>query len=218
MKTLTEKPLIYSYRDHRTVVGILGMALPFVLFLGALIVFQTGMQDSISSYYHTGMRNVFVGALWAIGLCLLSYKGYERIDDMAGNFACVSAMGITLFPTAPQVNPSIEASWIGGVHLFFGALFFLTLIYFSLCLFTKTHPEKTPTLGKLLRNKIYRGCGYSMALCMLLILIYFVLPNKEGSFLERINPVFLLETIAILAFGLSWLAKGDDIQVRLNLQ
>ena len=194
------------------------MALPFVLLVGAWIIFQTGMQGSISGYYYTGMRNVFVGALWAIGLSLLSYKGYERVDDIAGNVACVAAVGIALFPTTPQANPSVEASWIGRVHFFFGALFFLTLIYFSLRLFTKTDPAKTPTPGKLLRNKIYRGCGYSMALCLLLIAIYLVLPKQAQSFFESINPVFLLETIAVLAFGISWLAKGEDLQVRLNLQ
>ncbi len=48
-----ERSLAISYLELRKVIGILGIALPFVLFFGALIIFQTGLQSSISSYYHT---------------------------------------------------------------------------------------------------------------------------------------------------------------------
>jgi len=211
-KELTaERTLVFSYLTLRKAIGLLGVGLPFTVVLGALIFFQTGIQGSISSYYYTGMRDVLVGTLWAIGFFLLSYKGYERADDIAGNLGCVFAVGIALFPTEPDTNPSMDASWIGYVHLTFAALFFLTLIYFSLFLFTKTDPSKPPTRRKLQRNRIYRGCGYAMAVCILLIAIYFILLNEEASPLKEYDPVFWLETIAIVAFGISWLTKGEAI-------
>lgn len=43
--------LIFSYLALRKTIGILGIALPFVLFLGAYLIFQTGIQSSLSSYY-----------------------------------------------------------------------------------------------------------------------------------------------------------------------
>ena len=207
----TKRSLVFSYLALRKAIGILGVALPFALCLGALIFYRTGIQSSLSSYYYTGMRDVFVGALWAIGFFLLSYEGYGRADDIAGNLGCVFAVIITLFPTTPDISPSPEAVWIGRVHLTSAALFFLTLIYFSLFLFTKSDPSRQPTRRKLQRNRVYRGCAYTMAICIVLIAIYYILPNKEASPFKGYDPVFWLETIAIVAFGISWLVKGEAI-------
>ncbi len=212
MKELeTEKSLVFSYLALRKAIGFLGIALPFTVSLGALIFFQTGIRSSVSSYYYTGMRDVLVGALWAIGFFLLSYRGYERADDIAGNLACVFAVGTAVFPTAPDTNTSAVATWIGYIHYLFAALFFLTLIYFSLFLFTKTNPSRLPTRRKLQRNRVYRVCGYAMAVCILLIPIYSFLPAREVLPLKAYNPVFWLETIAIVTFGISWLTKGEAI-------
>lgn len=207
----TEGSLVFSYLALRKVIGILGIALPFAVSLGAWIIFQTGIQSSISSYYHTGTRDVLVGTLWAIGFFLLSYKGYERADSIAGNLGCVFAVGISLFPTTDVINPSAQVKCIGYLHLTFAALFFLTLIYFSLCLFTKTDPNKPPTKRKLQRNRVYKACGYVMAICILLVPIYYIGLHGDASSLKEYHLIFWLETIAIVAFGISWLTKGEAI-------
>ncbi|MFC1552065.1 DUF998 domain-containing protein [Candidatus Latescibacterota bacterium] len=206
-----EKSLVCSYLELRKTIGLLGIAFPFILSLGALILFQTGIQETMSSYYHTGMRDVFVGTLCVIGFFLLSYKGYERSDDIAGDLACVFAVGIALFPTTPEVAATSSDRIIGYVHLGFATLYFLTLIYFSLFLFIKTDPQKTPSNRKLQRNKIYRICGYTMGICILLIAIFFLLPHTLTSHLNAYKPVFWLESLAVLAFGISWFTKGQAI-------
>ena len=206
-----EISLVFSYLEHRKTIGLLGIAFPFILSMGAVILFHTGIQSSISSYYHTGMRDVFVGTLCVIGFFLLSYKGYERSDDIAGDLSCVFAVGVALFPTTPDVTTASCARFIGYLHLSFATLFFLTLIYFSLFLFTKTNPEKSPSRRKLQRNKIYKACGYTMGICIFLIAIYSFLPDTMVSLLEGNKPVFWLETIAVLAFGISWFTKGEAI-------
>jgi hypothetical protein len=206
-----ERSLVFSYLEHRKAIGILGIALPFVVSLGALILFQTGLQRSISAYYHTGMGDVFVGTLFVIGFFLLSYKGYDRRDDIAGDLACVFLLGVALFPTTPDDAVTSDARVIGSVHLAFSALAFLMLIYFSLYLFTKTDPSKSPSRRKLQRNRVYRASGYTIGVCILLIAIFHLLPNDPKSLLEGYNPVFWLEALAILAFGISWLIKGEAI-------
>jgi hypothetical protein len=210
----TERSLIISYMTLRKAIGFLGVGLPFVVSLGALIIFRTGLQGSISSYYYTGMRNVFVGILWAIGFFLISYKGYGTADTVAGILGCIFAVGITLFPTAPENNPSAGALLIGHIHLTFAALFFLTLIFFSLYLFTKTSKDKKRnpvTPRKRQRNVVYIVCGVTMAVCILLIGIYQFLPDSAKSPLKAFDPIFWLETIAIITFGISWLVKGETI-------
>ncbi len=203
--------LIFSYLTLRKVIGVLGTGLPFVLSLGGLLVFRTGLQSNLSGYYYTGMRDVYVGTLFVIGFFLLSYRGYQRADDMAGNLACIFAVGLALFPTIPQAGASPAAILVGYVHFAFAGLFFGTLIYFCLFVFTKTDPTKKPTHRKIERNRLYRGCGYAMALCILLALVYYLLPGDMAASIGRYRPVYWLEATAIVAFGVSWLTKGEAI-------
>jgi hypothetical protein len=209
MKHLTRDPssLVIGYLTLRRAVGLLGTALPFVLSLGAFLLFHTGIQASMSSYYHTGMRDVFVGTLCAIGVFMISYRGYERQDDVAGDLACVFAVGVALFPTALREDLPLET--IGALHLLFAALFFLTLAYFSLCLFTKTDLTKTPTPRKLQRNKVYRVCGYMLLASIVLIGLLTFLPSEIKQTLSPYHPVHWLESLGVVAFGISWLTKGE---------
>lgn len=207
----TDPALVISYLTLRRIVGLLGISFPFVLFVGALLLFGTGMQGSMSAYYHTGMRDVFVGTLWVIGFFLLSYKGWGH-DNIIGNLACMFAVGTAVFPTRPEGAVSRGSAVAGYLHLAFAALFFLTLIYFSFFLFTKTDPRRKPTRRKLQRNVVYRCCGGVMSCCILLIVVYSsVLPGSAVRVLEPLRPVFWLESLAVVAFGLSWLTKGEAI-------
>ena len=213
--------VVMSYLTLRKVVGLLGVSLPFILLFGAPIVFNTGkIEESISDYYHTGMGDVFVGTIFVIGTFLLSYKGYEKKDDRAGDLACFFAVGLALFPTSPS-DPSTFEQIVGYAHAVFAALFFLTLAYFSLCLFTKTEKNKPPTKQKRRRNQIYRVCGYTILVSVVLVIIYYALEKFEPdlpSYLTNLTqvlgaykPVFWLEALLVVAFGVSWLTKGEAI-------
>ena len=204
-----DNSLVFSYLSLRRVIGILGFTLPFLLALGGWAIFDTGLQRSMSAYYHTGMGDVFVGILFALGFFLLSYKGYERRDDLVGDLGFVFALGVALFPTTPTGTHG-GTDLIGYIHLACAGLFFGTLIYFALFLFTKSAPDQPVTRKKRHRNLVYRTCGYAMLLCILLIGVYNIADGDESS-LARINPVFWLEAIAVAAFGISWLIKGEAI-------
>jgi hypothetical protein len=201
--------LVLSYLTLRKAVGIIGFALPFVLAFGKMLLQGPGIQGSISFYYYTDMRNVFVGSLCAIGIFLMSYRGYERKDEIAGRLACVFAIGVALFPTTPRVDAPSRDQLIGTVHLTCAALLFLTLAYFSLALFTKTDPDKNPTPRKLQRNIVYRVCGWTIVACIGLMFVVTLTAVK--AVVERCTPVFWLESVAIVAFGVSWLIKGETI-------
>ncbi|MDV2998048.1 MAG: hypothetical protein N4J56_007753 [Chroococcidiopsis sp. SAG 2025] len=202
--------LVISFLTLRKAIGCLGMALPFVLALGGMLLFQLDIQSSISGYYHTGMRDVFVGTLCAIGIFLWGYKGYDHHDNRASNIAGFSAIGVALFPTSP-ISPSSIEKFIGGVHIVFAASFFISLALISLFLFTKSEPSKRPTPRKLQRNLVYRLCGYTMLAAMVLITIVGLLPKSAMNWLENIDPLFWLESAAIFAFGVSWFVKGEGI-------
>ena len=198
--------LVISYLMLRKVIGVLGISFPFVLSLGALILFKTGLQISISNYYYTGMGDVFVGTLFVIGFFLFAYKGYDG-DYIAGRIGWIAAVGAALVPA--HETPE-HTDIFGYIHIAFAGLFFITLIYFSLVLFPKTGPEP-PTSKKLQRNKVYKAAGYIMIACIVLIVVYYFLPEDIASIIEAYQPVFWLESIAIIAFGISWLTKGQAI-------
>jgi hypothetical protein len=193
----------YSYLELRKAIGWIGILLPFILMFGVFWLFKGALiNESISHFYHTEMRNVFVGAMCAVGLFMFFYCGYDQVDNWAGNLAGLCAIGLAWFPTTDS-GPS---DWIGITHFTFAATFFLVLAFFSLFLFTKGAP--IPTKRKLIRNKVYRLCGAIIVLCLLAIAIYFKLipePGPNASF------VFWAETAALIAFGVSWLTKGGTL-------
>jgi hypothetical protein len=195
----------YSYLALRKVVGLIGILLPFTLMLGLFLIFKGEIiQKSISYYYYTGMGDVFVGALCAVALFMFFYCGYDKWDDWIGNAAGLFALGVAWFPTT-EVGLS---NLIGKIHFACAALFFLTLAVFSLFLFTKTHKHIKPTPQKLTRNKIYITCGIIMIACLIAIVIYlnFVQDDYTGFYF-----VFWAETVALIAFGVSWLTKGGTL-------
>ena len=210
-------PDVISYQELRKLVGFLALAFPVGLVVGALLLCPArgvDLQSSISGYYHTPARDVFVGTLCIVAFFLFSYRGYRDSpwDAVAAKAACAFALGVAAFPTgleapypACTLAPAAAAAWVGTVHYVCAALLFTTLAVFSLVLFTKS--KGGMTAEKKQRNALYRVCGVVMCLCMVLILLYRVF--FEQTPLRAYKPVFWLEATALWAFGVSWLTKGE---------
>lgn len=204
--------LLISYMTLRKLVGLLGIILPFVLVIGAKLIFNnTSIESTISHYYHTGMRDVFVGFIVGIGMFFFCYKGPEKIDGVMGNLAGIFATGLALFPTTASDEMVGSSLIIGKLHFAFATLFFLSLVYFSIFLFTKSKPDQAPTERKLMRNKIYKICGIIMLFCLLCIFVYFQFVEDQYPIVKEYKPVFWLESIALWSFGISWITKGEMI-------
>jgi hypothetical protein len=212
-----QNPQVISYLTLRKAVGILGTAFPVIIVIGSVIFGGCeGIQNSISVYYHTNMRNIFVGILCAIALFLFAYKGYDQRDAIAGNLACIFALGVAFFPTSvakpiiPCIPYSFENHIISSIHFISAGGFFLIIAYFSIFLFTKK--DQNPTKMKIKRNKLYRTCGSIILGCILLIAIYSTCQRFNFcQGLHKYHPIFWLESLALWAFGISWLTKGNTI-------
>jgi len=209
------KSLLISYKTLRRAVGILGITLPLTLYVGCKFLGHCNLiQNSISHYYYTIMGDVLVGTLCAFGIFLLTYKGYTRLDQRASNLAGFCAICVALFPTGENLDLQCSIFKLASsgvrtsIHYGAAALFFVILAYISFFLFTKSSGHKTQQ--KIIRNGIYRVCAITIVLSILLIFLYDNIPSLSERY-SIYKPVFCLESIALFAFGFSWLIKGESL-------
>lgn len=122
---------------------------------------------------------------------------------------------------APEAVPSALAS----LHFAAAAVMFAILGYFSLAVFTRHNSAAArsaaePGSRKALRNRWYRGLGIAIyaaagAVAAKFALTAWILPEPValgfGAAWDGWRVTFLLETVALMCFGLSWLIKGRFI-------
>ncbi len=204
-----KKPLVHSYLFMRTAIGIIGVALPFVLIIGKIILESPGISGSISAYYYSVMGDVFVGSLCATGIFLICYR-FDYLDDFVSTIAGICAIGVALFPTTPDVPyPTPQQMAIGLAHGSFASCFFIILALMAIFLFRRTDQDN-PKRRKQQRNIVYLICGIVILACVVLAaLILFVLPATP--WLGPLHPIFWLESLSIFAFGVAWFVKGGAI-------
>jgi len=205
--------LVVSFIGIRRAIGLSGFLLPILLGPVGWLVFGIEFQDNMSSYYHTGMRDVFVGTLCAIGIFLYCYRGYDRIENWTANVGCISALGVALFPLDANSDPLYQRSLTGYLHTISGGAFFLTLALYSLFHFPSAKDSQHEAAPhEMERNLIYRTSGIVILLSMMAMGVYlFLLSASWKQLLNDYNFLFWMEWIAVWAFAAAWLTKGRTI-------
>jgi len=71
---------------------------------------RTGWQTSVSGYYYTAAGPIFIGALVAIGVCLVALRGFTDAEEVCLNLAGISAPMVAFVPTpAAGRHPDVHA-------------------------------------------------------------------------------------------------------------
>jgi hypothetical protein len=222
--------VLVSYFWMRIGSGILGVTLPFVLWIGGRI---SGIcrQDSISAYFWattadgTFLRTWFVGALFAVSVILGFYRGFSKVEDILLDAAAVLGVGVTLFPMPwpPDHLPWCKSvladlSTHPGITFFGGrvplhdvcavSFFICTAFICWFCADDTLTLIKQPWLRSLYK-RIYRFIAIAM----------------PGSAIVALW-ISWIKTFGVVAFGVYWLVKGielrmsaaDDLAVRGKLR
>jgi heme/copper-type cytochrome/quinol oxidase subunit 2 len=200
-----------SQQAHRRLIGVLGLLLPVFIYVLAGLLPTRGLNrwkvlNSVSSYYYTGAVSVFVGVLFALALFLLTYPGYREVaaDRIVGRVGGLAAIAVTLFPTSAPDGLSAPSWWrpsMAVIHYVSAVVLFVAFIFFAIWLFRKSSipRRRDRPLEKRRRDDICLACG--------IVMIVAVLWAASAMFTHA--PIFLPESIAIIAFAASWLTKGE---------
>lgn len=164
-----------AYRRLRLIIGVIAVSFPAVLIVGGIIFQclnpdrgceiglkpfsatakhptplpttcnRLHLQDSLSAYYYTPMRNYFVGALCALAVFFISYSFRRARNTHPGLkhsvAASIFALGVAFDPTTPSFGfISSGARVLSVVHKGSAVALFVVLAYFSLVIFPR--PER----------------------------------------------------------------------------
>ncbi len=223
---IAEEPLInQTHLTLRRNLGLIGIALPPLLI--ALNKFT--ILPSLSHYYYSESNVLFIGLLFAFGLYLFSYRGYKMDkskgdfinDNWITNLAGILIIIVAFIPTG--ADPDIiykyhlfnaprghNSDIFSTIHFLSAAGFFLIMAYLSYFRFTRSNNRHTTQEGariKQKRNNLYKTCAIIVVLALIFIFVFDFL--SKSPFSEYI--VLIGETMALLAFGLSWLVKSKAL-------
>ena len=230
----SQNDLVLSFLAIRRMLGFLGLFLPLSL-LATAIFTDEPMHPSISEFYHGQARELFVGTLCAIGVFLWSYVGYppsvigeKPTDKQVSRIAAVAVISVALFPTGDNLAPpgsvmqdcSVFQCLVGearsrAIHYISAGIFFSSLAVFCLVLFRRDGGQGQDA-SKRARNRIYTTCGWTIVACVVALgvygLVYYLQDDAGQSRLDSTRLVFILETIGVFAFAISWLVKGETLK------
>ncbi|HWB36267.1 MAG TPA: hypothetical protein VHA75_09605 [Rugosimonospora sp.] len=213
-----------SYLLMRAVIGFLGIALPIALLLGDGFLFKgvRPARGSLSAYYYSGMRDIFVGSLCVIGVFLVTYKVFERdLNNVLTVVAGLAAIGVALFSTSrppgmttplTPLQKLLGEPAVSHVHyvcatLFLGSLGVIS-IFFGLQ--EGRRPPRPGHRSPLFWRRFHWCCAGVIAAAGAFIAVSMLTGWLAGYCL------IIGETAADLAFGLSWLFKGLELDILLG--
>ncbi|WP_372672052.1 hypothetical protein [Amycolatopsis kentuckyensis] len=185
--------------------GMAGIAflLPFFLLFVGPLTDSLPQPDSISGYYHTPLRDVFVGALVTTGTFMVLYKIFTPLENWLLNVAGVSAVLVAMLPCAvPDGRPPAEFTFPVG-HAVFAIITFVCIGLTAIFCANNTIGLLPPGKRKVFRIT-YRTIGVLMI----------VLPALIGVFdLAGWVNLFWVEAAGLWVFSAYWIAKTIEFGI-----
>lgn len=223
---------VRSYLNLRTVVGFIGIFLPIAFIIGEAYFLRgdVHVRGSISAYYHTSMRDLFVAGLCVIGFLLATYMSAQTNtwDFWLSFVAGIAVIFVVFFPTKRGGLTSDSplcgtdpipngCSWVqqelgenptATVHFISAAIFILCLAAIA---FLFAYREKKYE-GDARMALVQKICGWVIIAAVVWVGLGFVL----NLTIWELTPLYVGEVLSVWAFGVSWLLKGRDLRGTLG--
>lgn len=223
---------VRSYLLIRTLVGLLGIMTPLILLIGD-VHFMDGdllVRGSLSAYYHTPMRDIFVAILSVTGFLLATYMaGQGRTWDFwLSLVAGVAVLGVVFFPTTrPGLGPDdprcgatpvpdgcapvqqrLGEEVTAALHYTFAAIFILSLAAIAFLFAYRARQYDRNRVMALVQDV----CGWLIIAAVLGAAV----GELAGVTVAGLAPLYLGEVTAVWAFGVSWFLKGVNLRMALR--
>ena len=196
--------IVETYFVLRMVIAGGAIVLPPALLVWALLDWRVAMMDSLSAFYFTPARSLFVGTLVAIGVALVAYRGYTRGENLLLNAAGVLAVVVALVPTADPAMPGDALTLTSVIHAVAAVAFFV-LAALSIFFYGQ---ETLDSVRDPRARRSYRVVYRTLAVLVL------VFPAKAlivAWLVESSAALFAVEAAALYAFAAFWLVKTYEL-------
>jgi len=199
--------------------AVITMALPIILVLTEKIAGNTAVLNSISAYYYSSSRDIFVGMLFAVSVILFLYRGQNLKENIALDLAAVFGIITAIVPTNPDMMSCDFAcsKWVTPycIHILAAVAFFLCLAYVSFFCFRKQCNTQNHS------KKNLRRYENLFALLAVLLILFPALTIFFSSGIINLNSscsklVFWVEILAIYSLGCLWLTKYFESKDNAN--
>jgi hypothetical protein len=193
-----------------------GMVAVIVMLFAAVLIDSVPTwcwQESISAYYYTAARNVFVAALCCLGIMLIVYKGSADTEDVLLNLAGTLAFFVAFVPTDPpgssndkQIVPTNEEQ-IAAVDNNIGAVVvalavaaaLITFVYFA----DKSSRSETTPWGNWLRiNSAIVLAGF--------VAVFLLAPDVFRAGAHYVAAILIFAIIVGVVFFNAYLVTKQD--------
>ncbi|MGW0841796.1 hypothetical protein ACWD26_16820 [Streptomyces sp. NPDC002787] len=195
-------------QDARTVmrlrlgVGVIGVLLPPALPVGNWIAARLAGRSgedawpgSMSGAYYTSTRDIFVGALCALGIFLIVYR-YNKLNDVMGTIAGTCALGVALFPTAPGSGGDAGQQTISVFHQIFAVALLTSMAVFCLLMY------RAPGVKE--RSYVRRPYLWAGVLILVFMGLAAAAAVTEVGDDWLVTPLYLCEWLSVWSFGFAW--------------
>jgi hypothetical protein len=194
------------------------------------------VRGSISAYFHTGARDVFVGGLCVIAFMLTTYLAgqFRRPDYWLSSIAGVALLLVVFFPTGrpdvaatgpfcgavPQppgcaaLQQALGEKAVATVHFVAAMVFILCLAVISWYwarredAYGRAHDgdARVHDSARSGWGRLQRACALAIAVAVAWVAVGGVL----GLQIWRLTPLYVGEVVAVWAFAVAWLARSRD--------
>jgi hypothetical protein len=227
-----------AYKLVQFLIGLLAFGIGPIVAVAYWIEGGSGLGGSISSYYNSDVRDLFVGLLFALGIMFTTYhfrpirwpkpgtaaddapagagkyKVDYAVDNWLANAAGLAAVLLALCPTdEPPHTPECRVDHTcSAPHTLAGGLHFVwgVLLFALLVVFALFRFRKSGGSRTDEQQKERRNRVYLICGCVMIgAIAAYALQRWQ---LQDVWPSwigFLSETVALWAFSLSWLLKSD---------